>query len=73
MIKNFVQGICGCKGHWTMTDFAKSQANTIVAKLGNKYCIGAVSGGVDCRGAKLGLFGFLAFFPQFYSVWGGGK
>ena len=29
-------------------------------------------GGV-CRGAKLGLFGFLAFFPQFYSVLGGGK
>ena len=47
LIKNFVQGICGCKGHWTMTDFAKSQANTIVAKLGSKYCIGAVSGGVD--------------------------
>ena len=25
------------------------------------------------RGAKLGLFGFLAFFPQFYSVLGGGE
>ena len=26
-----------------------------------------------CRGAKLGLFGFLTFFPQFCSVFGGEK
>jgi len=30
-----------------MTDFARDQANSIVAKLGDKYCVGAVSGGVD--------------------------
>eukprot|EP00403_Amphidinium_massartii_P019011 CAMPEP_0178431538 /NCGR_PEP_ID=MMETSP0689_2-20121128/31905_1 /TAXON_ID=160604 /ORGANISM="Amphidinium massartii, Strain CS-259" /LENGTH=545 /DNA_ID=CAMNT_0020053465 /DNA_START=18 /DNA_END=1652 /DNA_ORIENTATION=+ len=47
LIKNFVQGICGCKGLWTMTDFCRQQADTIVARLGDKYCIGAVSGGVD--------------------------
>lgn len=47
IIKNFVREICGCKGTWNMTDFARDQANSIVAKLGDKYCVGAVSGGVD--------------------------
>lgn len=47
IIKNFVRDICGCKGTWTMQDFAKRQAETIIAKLGDKYCVGAVSGGVD--------------------------
>merc|ERR1719440_2537217 len=47
IIKNFVRDICGCKGTWTMKDFAKRQAESIVAKLGDKYCVGAVSGGVD--------------------------
>jgi len=30
-----------------MADFAKQQASAIVSTLGDKYCIGAVSGGVD--------------------------
>jgi len=47
IIKNFVQGICGCAGMWRMADFAKQQASAIVSTLGDKYCIGAVSGGVD--------------------------
>jgi len=47
IIKNFVRDICGCKGAWTMADFAKRQAESILAKLGDKYCVGAVSGGVD--------------------------
>jgi len=47
IIANFVLGVCGCKGTWNMNDFARVQANTIVAQLGDKYCIGAVSGGVD--------------------------
>jgi GMP synthase (glutamine-hydrolysing) len=47
LIKNFVREICGCKGSWKMDDFVKAQAESIVAKLGDKYCVGAVSGGVD--------------------------
>jgi GMP synthase (glutamine-hydrolysing) len=47
IIKNFVVGVCGCAGTWNMHDFARLQANTIVAQLGAKYCVGAVSGGVD--------------------------
>jgi len=47
LIKNFVVHICGCKGEWTMHDFAAKQATTILSTLGDKYCVGAVSGGVD--------------------------
>jgi GMP synthase (glutamine-hydrolysing) len=47
IIQNFVIDICGCKGTWNMHDFARLQANTIVSQLGDKYCVGAVSGGVD--------------------------
>lgn len=47
IIRNFVREICGCEGTWSMQDFARLQATTIVAKLGDKHCIGAVSGGVD--------------------------
>jgi GMP synthase (glutamine-hydrolysing) len=47
IIKNFVMKICGCKGTWSMQDFARLQAETIVGQLGDKYCVGAVSGGVD--------------------------
>mmetsp|Transcript_14675 Transcript_14675/g.41962 ORF Transcript_14675/g.41962 Transcript_14675/m.41962 type:complete len:553 (-) Transcript_14675:190-1848(-) len=47
IIKNFVQGICKCSGAWSMQDFAKVQVTTILSKLGDRYCVGAVSGGVD--------------------------
>jgi GMP synthase (glutamine-hydrolysing) len=47
IIKNFVQGICGCTGKWKMSDFAAQQATAMLSKIGDKYCIGAVSGGVD--------------------------
>merc|ERR1719161_3050291 len=47
LIKNFVRGICGCKGTWNMDDFVRLQAESIVGKLGDKCCAGAVSGGVD--------------------------
>jgi GMP synthase (glutamine-hydrolysing) len=47
IIQNFVINICGCKGTWNMQDFARVQAETIVGQLGDKYCVGAVSGGVD--------------------------
>jgi len=47
IIGNFVRNICGCKGTWNMTDFAKLQATKIISELGDKTCVGAVSGGVD--------------------------
>jgi len=39
--------VCGCAGEWNMRDFAKKQVDGIVSMLGDKYVIGAVSGGVD--------------------------
>mmetsp|Transcript_13113 Transcript_13113/g.41906 ORF Transcript_13113/g.41906 Transcript_13113/m.41906 type:complete len:555 (+) Transcript_13113:95-1759(+) len=47
LIRNFAQGICGCKGEWNMHDFAKLQVDSILSKLGDGYVVGAVSGGVD--------------------------
>jgi len=47
LIKNFVIDICGCKGEWTMHDFAKKQCDLIMNKMQGKYVVGAVSGGVD--------------------------
>lgn len=47
IVKNFVLDVCGCSGAWTMQDFAKRQVDVILSKLGQKYIVGAVSGGVD--------------------------
>jgi len=47
LIRNFVHDLCGCAGSWNMHDFAKVQVDSILSKLGNKYVVGAVSGGVD--------------------------
>jgi len=47
LIRNFVHDLCGCAGTWNMHDFAQVQVNSILSKLGKKYVVGAVSGGVD--------------------------
>eukprot|EP00747_Dinoflagellata_sp_TGD_P153692 gnl/TRDRNA2_/TRDRNA2_177420_c0_seq4.p1 gnl/TRDRNA2_/TRDRNA2_177420_c0~~gnl/TRDRNA2_/TRDRNA2_177420_c0_seq4.p1 ORF type:complete len:545 (+),score=116.34 gnl/TRDRNA2_/TRDRNA2_177420_c0_seq4:107-1741(+) len=47
MIRNFVIKVCGCKGTWSMVDFAKTEIKRIVNQLEGKYVVGAVSGGVD--------------------------
>jgi len=47
LLKNFVQDVCGCTGVWNMHDFAQMQADTILSRIGDRYVIGAVSGGVD--------------------------
>ncbi|CAJ1388960.1 unnamed protein product [Effrenium voratum] len=47
MIKNFVLKVVGCKGEWNMHDFCQKQIDIIMNKMGEKYVVGAVSGGVD--------------------------
>jgi GMP synthase (glutamine-hydrolysing) len=47
IIKNFVLRLCGCSGSWNMKDFAKTQVQVILDSIGQKYIVGAVSGGVD--------------------------
>ncbi|WP_228568894.1 glutamine-hydrolyzing GMP synthase [Campylobacter sputorum] len=47
ILKNFAKYICGCESTWNMGSFAKTQCETIKAKVGNDKVLCAVSGGVD--------------------------
>lgn len=47
MLKNFVYGICGCKGDWTSESFIDSSVKELREKLGDDKVILALSGGVD--------------------------
>ena len=47
MIKNFVYGICGCTGQWTMKNYAKTCIADIKTKVGTGKVLLALSGGVD--------------------------
>ncbi len=47
MLRNFVIGVCGCKGDWKMEDFAKRTIEEIREKVGDGKALCALSGGVD--------------------------
>jgi GMP synthase (glutamine-hydrolysing) len=48
MLKNFVIGVCGCSGDWSMASFVEEAVATIRRTVGETgRVIGAVSGGVD--------------------------
>ena len=47
IIKNFLYGICGCTGDWTMSDYVGKAIEDIRAKVGDKKVILGLSGGVD--------------------------
>ena len=47
MFKNFLFDICGLKGDWTMSSFAKSKIAEIRELVGDKKVLCALSGGVD--------------------------
>lgn len=47
MLGNFLSKICGCKGDWTMSNYAKTSINQIREKVGNGKVLLALSGGVD--------------------------
>ncbi|MGI6270159.1 MAG: glutamine-hydrolyzing GMP synthase [Candidatus Howiella sp.] len=47
MLKNFVLGICGCKGEWTMANFVQRTVAELKKKIGDKKVLCALSGGVD--------------------------
>jgi len=47
ILKNFVHGICGLKGSWTLMDFVEDKINEIKDTIGDKKAIIALSGGVD--------------------------
>ncbi|MDR1246489.1 MAG: glutamine-hydrolyzing GMP synthase [Clostridiales Family XIII bacterium] len=47
LLENFLYGICGCAGDWTMANFAKVKIEEIQRLAGGKRVLCALSGGVD--------------------------
>ena len=47
MRRNFVKGICGCKGDWTTESFIEATVKDLKEKLGSDEVILGLSGGVD--------------------------
>ena len=47
ILANFIFAVCGCKGDWDMTDFARSSIEKYRAELKGKKALCALSGGVD--------------------------
>ena len=47
LLANFVHGVCGCKGDWTMAAFREQAVTAIRAQVGKGRVICGLSGGVD--------------------------
>ncbi|MCE3228943.1 MAG: synthase (glutamine-hydrolyzing) [Bacteroidetes bacterium] len=53
LLKNFVFGICKCKGDWTPASFIETSISSLKAQLGNDKVILGLSGGVDSSVAAM--------------------
>ena len=53
ILKNFVYGVCGCKGDWQIGNFVAETIEEYKRKLGGKKVLCALSGGVDSSVAAL--------------------
>lgn len=53
ILKNFVYGICKCKGDWTPDSFIETTVADIKAKIGDEKVILGLSGGVDSSVAAM--------------------
>jgi GMP synthase (glutamine-hydrolysing) len=47
IIRNFVEGVCGCPGNWTPGNFVEESVAAIRAQVGTGKVICGLSGGVD--------------------------
>ena len=47
MLKNFLYGVCGAKGEWTMSGYVERTVAELKQKIGDKKVLCALSGGVD--------------------------
>jgi GMP synthase (glutamine-hydrolysing) len=47
LLKNFLYKVCGCKGDWTMSGFARQKIAEIRETVGDRKVLCALSGGVD--------------------------
>lgn len=55
MLKNFLFNVCGCKGDWLMSDFAKKSIEALRTKIRDGKVLCALSGGVDSSVAAVML------------------
>ncbi|MCH5210531.1 MAG: glutamine-hydrolyzing GMP synthase [Oscillospiraceae bacterium] len=55
MLHNFLFNVCGCKGDWIMSDFAKRSIEALREKIGDGKVLCALSGGVDSSVAAVML------------------
>ncbi len=53
LIANFVRGICGCAGDWTMAEFRAAKIAEIRAQVGDGRVLCGLSGGVDSSVAAI--------------------
>lgn len=47
ILSNFLYKVCGCKGDWKMSSYAKTMIKDLKVKIGDKKVLLALSGGVD--------------------------
>ncbi|MEC2075137.1 glutamine-hydrolyzing GMP synthase [Metabacillus fastidiosus] len=47
ILKNFVFGVCGCAGNWSMENFIEVELDKIRKTVGDRQVLCALSGGVD--------------------------
>ena len=47
IIRNFIYGVCKCKGNWTMSSFTETKIKELKEQIGDKKALCALSGGVD--------------------------
>jgi len=47
MLHNFLYGVCGCEGGWTMKDYCEKTISGLREKIGDGKVLLALSGGVD--------------------------
>jgi GMP synthase (glutamine-hydrolysing) len=47
IIRNFIYGVCGCQGDWSMESFIEDTIRDIREQVGDKKVLCALSGGVD--------------------------
>lgn len=53
LLRNFVNGICGCSGDWTPASFVDTTIASLRQRIGNDEVVLALSGGVDSSVAAL--------------------
>jgi GMP synthase (glutamine-hydrolysing) len=53
LLRNFVIGVCGCRGDWTPHAFVESTVEGLRAQLGQDEVVLALSGGVDSSVAAM--------------------